>query len=1048
MDDHLLLDIVLKYIDAQEKRNGRPFSKVQRNDWIIGDVIDELGSINKEFRNIKNDNVKENFKNTIINQFKTEYFRKFLKNKSETPKYYNNLLNDCIIHPETIDDFFKEERKSSPITLDFFRAFCKIQQREYEEEISSDTTLEQKKQIPNDLKNETLQIIGATIINEEFIRKIKSGKAFTMPEFYTAKQNEACQWYGIIAGYDVQREIYPQIKNIAKESFESSKSIKVSAVIYGAGGVGKSTILRRIAVELAKEPFTVLWIKDTHIREFIQNDIPFIEKHPQDNYLLIVEDWYRIFQNDYGLESQFLARTDSLQNVRVIVGDRYMEGKKFMEHLNNRSNTFLLGTDENEKILAKIIDKFPQWRKKFNDLFIHESHYHSSLFLLLFVLARITENEDHSNLDLSEPETAFINIITNDLEYIYRHPNYQGIAKALYYWSCIYSKHRVFITYETFLKIADSYQKTNNLSEYLSWDVENTVMERLKLYINIDNTMTDEYNNPRGKRNYILPNFILFNHDILSDKGISVVQSENLGFFSNLEKKQLLDIITDFGDDVSASYFLNILLREESGILEKTEQKKHYFNKLISKKNTHNAYLSYLFENKAYKTDFKEFLDIIYYDPDEAFQLEDNLVKILEDSILEDEDWKTIDGFYVFQALLGAYREDFQKFAEKVLREPDWRSVDSLVFDTCLEKCTNEKLKKEVCNKILNICENEVIEYGHQIYTALKESYDKTIKQDWAIKILTYPHWERINSFLIYICLRLCAIPSIQEKFCENVLLSDIKNEQNLHYTFNYMLQTPFNAEVVSYIDDDDSIFFNPLVIKTSDIHYFDILKQKFIDRFFDHKDSVESCQRKNNYGKLLITALDLSINHTLKQKYSEQILHQQSYDDINPEIICRALEISINSESTRLVLNKILNGEYMDELVFFTTLKILPSEQLALFYIKRQNFDGVKLPRISTIEYKNILLSLSVLQESRNSKSKEVSQLRRLISDYPFSSNAKKEGYHNQMNKKFYDLLLEWNEISMDIYKTMVIDTYFKEGTDSLFNLYDYLEINSFEDF
>lgn len=1045
MDDHLLLDIVLKYIDTQEKRNGRPFTKVQRNDWIIGDVIDELGSINKEFRSIKDDNSKEKFRNTIINQFKTEYFRNFLKNKSETPKYYKNLLSDCIIHPETIEDFFKEERKSSPITLDFFRAFCKIQQREYEEEISSDITIQQIKQTPIHIESEALQIIGATIINEEFIREVKSGKAFTMPEFYTAKQNNACQWYGIIAGYDVQRRIHSEIKNIAKESFDSSKSIKVSAVVYGAGGVGKSTILRKIAVELARESFTVLWIKDTHIREFIQNDIPLIEKHSQNNYLLIVEDWYRIFQSDYALESQFLVRTDSLQNVRVIAGDRYLEGKKFMEHLNNRSNTFQLGTDENENIIAEIIDKFPQWREKFKDLFINERHYQSSLFLLLFVLARITENEDHSNLDLSEPETAFINIITNDLEYIYRHPNYQGIAKALYYWSCIYSKHRVFITYETFLKVADYYQKTNNLSEYLNWDVENTVMERLKLYINIDNTMTDEYNNPRGKRNYISPNFILFNHDILSDKGISILQSKKLGFFSDVEKKQLLDIITDFGDDVSASYFLNILLREENGILKKTEQKNYYINKLISKKNTHNAYISYLVDYKSYKTDLKLCFFTIWNN--NYFYFERNLMARLGEKVLEDEDWKTIDSVLIFHILIDTNEENVQKFADKVLREPDWMSIDSLVFDTCLEKCKDEKLKKEVCDKILSLSENEIIECGYQIHTALRESSDEIIKQNWAIKILTYPYWERIYSNLIKQCLRLCPIQSIQENFCKNVLHADIQNDQNLHFIFDDILKTPFNVEVTSSIDDCPFLT-EQLVIKSSDTKQFDILKQKLIDRLFDHKDSVESCQNKYKYRQLLITALDLSINHALKQKYSEQILHRQSYDDIKPEIICRALEISINPESTRLVLNKILNEEYMNELVFFTTLKIFRSEQLALFYIKKQNFEGVKLPNIWKIEYKNILLSLVVLQESASNKSKEVSQLRRLILDYPFSTDRKKEKYHNQMNRKFYDLLLEWNEISMDMYKTLVIDTYFEKGTYSLFDLYDYLELNSSDDF
>lgn len=900
---------------------------------------------------------------------------------------------------------------------------------------------------------EKLHIAGAIIIDKEFIQNVKSGKSFTMPEFYTAKQNEACQWYGIIAGYDVQRDIYPEIKKIAKESFfDTSVTIKVSLVLCGAGGVGKSTILRKIAIELAKEPFTVLWIKNTHIREFIEKDLSLIEKDSKKNYLLIVEDWYRIFQRDFGLEKQFLAKTDSIPNVRIIVGDRFSEGKNFMKHLNNRSKIFQLGTDENEKIISKISDKFPKWRKKIGDLFIHESHYQSSLFLLLFVLVRITENEDHSNLNLSEPETAFVNIITSDLEYIYLHPDYRGLAKTLYHWSFIYSKHRTFITYETFLKIADCYQEGNNLSEYLDWETENPVMDRLKLYVNIDDNIEYEYYTFRDMQNDISYNFIQFNHDILSDKGISAIQSKELGFFSNKEKKQLIDIIIEFGDDVSASNLLNAVLREENGVLRDPEQKKHYISKLIDKKNSHNAYLSYLIENKAYKTEFKEYFDAVFCN-EEIFYLDDTLKELLNDLILEDKDWKIIHEDYVYHALQESSYEKTQIFVHKVLVEPDWKTIDYLIFNTCLRKCEDEKLKEDVCNKVLKSSENEIVEYGCQINTALRESTDETIKHDWAIKILTHAHWRKINSSLIEQCIALCTIPEIQENFCKKVLTADIdiENDYNLHSIFATILRASFVESKIT--SNKFYSWFGPFVIVSSDPLYFDSLKQHFIDRLFDYNNSMESCQINTSNWLLLITALSISNNQVLKQKYAEQVLNQGYYNAIDPRIICIVLEISTNHELKKLVVNKILNGEYRlvngdewDEEVFFTTLKISRSEQLALFYLKRQHFEKVKLPGILTDEYKNLLLSLSILQDSTYCREKEVIQLRKLILDYPFSTNKKKDQYHNQMNKKFYDLLLEWNEISAEVYKAMVIDTSFEKGTDSLYHLYDYLELNFFD--
>ena len=266
-----LLTLVNQYIDDEKKRNKTMRSMSAIYQWIEGDVDDELTAINDEYNLIVEKNDKQAriiFEDSIKAQFKTNYFQDFLLNKSKTTEpHYKKLKNKCSISNDAIKGFFKPESGSNPKTLDFFTAFCKNQQRQYGEKglISISHSIDPVSS--KDIETETLQILGATIINSEFIERIYKGKTFTMPEFYSAKQTDFCQWYGIIHKFDVVRNGYDTLKNVIIDSFIEEKHEKVTAIICGSGGSGKSTALRRTAFDLHKEPIHIVWVEDGGIEE-------------------------------------------------------------------------------------------------------------------------------------------------------------------------------------------------------------------------------------------------------------------------------------------------------------------------------------------------------------------------------------------------------------------------------------------------------------------------------------------------------------------------------------------------------------------------------------------------------------------------------------------------------------------------------------------------------------------------------------------------------------------------------------------------------------
>lgn len=779
MDDHLLLDIVLKYIDAQEKRNGRPFSKVQRNDWIIGDVIDELQLINEEFRNIKDDDVdaKTIFCDTIIGQFKTKEFKRFLKNKSKSNSdYYKNLLKTCIIGKDTIEDFLLNRRDNNAGTIDFFIAFYKHQQKEDEQEgIPYQILLPKRKQTIN-LDSKTLDIRGALIINEEFINEVKAqNRKFGMFDFYTSKKNGS-QWYGVINNYDIVRRGYAELRSIVINGFKQDRYFKISAVVYGAGGSGKSTILRRLSVDIQEDKhIKVVWLNDGYAEEFIKQGFPIIKKEIENDQnkrvLIIIDDWYRMFNNKPEIANKILEEIHNTNHIQIVIGDRNIADKPYEKY--GTDCELLLSVDENKQIIDQIVTKFPDWKLASEKLFKKEESYQSTLFLLLFILARMSNDTfDITSYNLSDPQIIFRNIIKSDVKFIEN--RYKGLAKAMYYWACMYAEHKIFITYNTFLQLADYYNGNEDISKDFSrWNAKNPTMDRLKIYIN-----------KSSETGGLCEDDILeFSHDILVEEGLSKLRWSDWIEFSGSVKIQMTEVIVQMGDDYSASKILETMFsKKEQYVFEDKEDRLNFLKQFL-KKDSPNLYhiIKELIRLRVDDWELQECAELLCENQidsvvfwSEYFRKAKNssTIKSKLTQILNIESVPKYDFGFIVIVLEYCDNSNIRNaFVENILNSKSFENIDPRIIIACLSYSTNEAKQKFFNEHLLGNNWENIFRFSIYTNSCLKYASDET-RIEFSTKILKRDDWKAINFLVVCKCIEY-APNEIVLDFSKKVLLDE-----------------------------------------------------------------------------------------------------------------------------------------------------------------------------------------------------------------------------------------------------------------------------------
>ena len=460
----------------------------------------------------------------------------------------------------------------------------------------------------NKHKIRNISLEGAITVNQGFINTINKSDKISKSKFYSAKQDENCQWYGILNDYDIVRKDYKKIKDEVKKAFSTISISKVTAIIHGTGGCGKSTLLRRLALELQKETdFEIIWVKDRQLENFVLNALPKIQSDIENNYLVFVEDWYRLTSEDKEIGNTLLKTTQSFSNIRLVIGDRDIKGKDYLFNLNNPENVYELTEGENEDILKEIISKQEdaKWKNAAALVLQNQKSYNSPLFLILFAIAGVSEDRIEINdNDFTELENTVRRIARYDLKKI--SAKYPGFAKALHYWSCVYNNYKIFISYITFLQIADFYNNDKEISTYFkNWNIENEVLNKLKLYINV----SLNENLAERLRNIDL---IQFNHDKLAESVLSKVEFEGWEPYDDIQKRKLLNTVAEYGDDYSASVLLRMFLELETQIFNNNQEKKFYIDNLFYKKrNWYFHYLNYLSKLNLSSAELYKYLVIL-----------------------------------------------------------------------------------------------------------------------------------------------------------------------------------------------------------------------------------------------------------------------------------------------------------------------------------------------------------------------------------------------------------------------------------------------------
>ena len=621
----------------------------------------------------------------------------------------------------TLHNFLSRPKGKNETTYDFFSVFLGYSgwldfRSRYLNQKGANSSKEQSVITPKELTDsETeISIVGTTTINENFVNRIKSGQTYTKEEFYTAKQNDDCQWFGIASDYDVVRLKYDRIKQVIEESIYEDRTYKVAAIIHGDGGCGKSTILRRLAIDFHQKDFQVIWLNDTFFDDFVLTGLHQIERNPSVKFLLIIEDWYRtVSHSSYIHRFLDVAKSNRLRNIRIVVGDRVIDGNLYKKQV-LRGSTFLLDSSENEYLLTEIIKKHNDWSSFYKrPLAIHESFRSSSLFVLLFIIASAYDQKIKS-IDLREPEKAFQNIINSDFKRLAK--RHLGLAKALYDTALIYSTYRATISYNAFLLLADNFFPDRASIRYQNLNLNCEELRLLRKYIHLSMPT-------KGNAHHL----VKFNHDLLVIPGLINVEYDKWDGLNDMTKYELLELFTTIGDRYTSSVFLSKMLENEPHFFANENEKLAYINRLIERGNWHQGYLMNFIRLDLDRELFVEYANKIF---DEGIYSNFFWLHYLKQRPIDlTLKTKLIELLFKNQKvnnrvpILLHFQKDqrIKQLAKTIIQKASVNSeINDLFVGACLDICYDPEVKRSFCIKLLQT--EDVLEIVHPeiILLALK----------------------------------------------------------------------------------------------------------------------------------------------------------------------------------------------------------------------------------------------------------------------------------------------------------------------------------------
>lgn len=430
-------------------------------------------------------------------------------------------------------------------------------------------------------KIQQYELEGAKIIDKDFIEALEA-KIFLPKDFYVSKLSDDCQWYGCLHGWGIKRELYNDLKETVTSSFDQERTSTVSAVVHGAGGCGKSTQLRILALELFNEKFKTVWLEN--FESFNENDIAIIEKNSQQNFLIIIEDWYRFYGMYGNTVIETFNKLVALSNVRLVIGDRTLKKIYTNKLFNAEQSKFEIFPAENKDIIKKIAVKVSEWQATCEAIYENDKIKNTSLFSVLFIIADIyNKNLPAKEIRFIDIKGHFADIVKSDIKKIAN--KYPGLAKAMVYFANIYKEYKIRITRDAFLTVAKHFNPTAN---FVLLDINSLDYEEDRLISNyisrIEADSRIEWVNELD--------FIQYNHDTLAEDGLSKSILESWNSFGDQIELQIVDALVNSEDEATISAYLFFLLKDATSFFKNREKLKlHYIEKLYNRRIRSFAYL-------------------------------------------------------------------------------------------------------------------------------------------------------------------------------------------------------------------------------------------------------------------------------------------------------------------------------------------------------------------------------------------------------------------------------------------------------------------------
>ncbi|MDD5630984.1 MAG: caspase family protein [Methylococcales bacterium] len=634
----------------------------------------------------------------------------------------------------------------------------------------------------------TPRYAGLLAITPSFLAK-EQIKHEALPHTYCEEQfygaNPQVQWWGVTQGLVAKRHIYQRIKDHIGTTLQKHTHKPIITLLLGSGGMGKSTLLRQLAVDLAKD-HPVFWLEDWE--SFAEQQIGELLASEAATALICLDNWHR-FETDekHAMNKWWQQQTELHGKVKWLLSDRVQAQSDLEEFIYGGGNFNLdvIGQQEkqqdNVQLLANVTERLESWQATVASLTSHNITQ-AKPFHLLFILFRWAGREQR--LDFQDFEGVFRQLIRDDIESLHNNEQCKGFADALIDFAALFIRFKVQLTQVTFLRLADFYRHEDYLlSCYQATTPQEEIWGVLRYYLSVLGTTSELSGNET---------ILKFVKEDLAEAIVDI-----FGNMFEQRKQRVCRFIVDDDSQFSASKMLkgaslNHIFNAETSLT--------LIKKLLNKRNGDSAYLHFLFNStspliiKERETLLEKFIAITqspivtcrYLGLFEVTKAQQKATEILSNTQNEYVICKCFN-------ILGKTAITQQKATELLVKTQDYQVIfkcfDLLGKTEMIEKRINELLSQEnqnpfvicKCFNILGKTEaaeeraNELLTQKNQTFKVICKCFDflgKPKAQQKAIELLVKTQDYQV----IFKCFDLLGKTEMIEKRINDLLAQENQN--------------------------------------------------------------------------------------------------------------------------------------------------------------------------------------------------------------------------------------------------------------------------------